>query len=83
MDWTEQEAHWDRLVDLAWERCLQEHVDDERQTKLEAKRRLRAGEPVYGDAGWFWTPMRLRRERREERADELNYMVFELQGYGL
>lgn len=83
MELDEQLAHWDRLADLAWERCIQEFIDDEKPTKLEAKRRLRAGEPLYGDEGWYWGPKRLRKERRQERADDLNYMVFELQGLGL
>lgn len=82
MDLGEQLAEFDRLKDLAFERCLQEFADDRRATLAMARRRLIAGEPLYGDEGWHWTPARLKREMREERADDVVYEVFELRQLG-
>jgi len=79
----EQLAEYDRLAALSYERALQESVEERKAIIAEGRRRLMAGEPLYGDEGWHWTPAKLKREKRQEKADDVVYGVFLLRQLGL
>jgi hypothetical protein len=83
MDLDEQLVHFDRLSELAYERTLQAFADERKKILREARKRLIANYGLYGDAGWYHTPIQHHHDRLEEFADSLNYTIMELRGYGL
>jgi hypothetical protein len=78
MDLEQQLSYFDANVQLAYDRCLQEFADDRPQITAKARERLIDGYPAYGMKGWLWCRFRLKRERREEYADAVNYRVMQL-----
>ncbi len=73
-----QLEYFDRHAEKAYARCLRAFKERKPEIIAEARRRLEAGFPVYGDEGWHWSHERLHQAELEEVGDMVNYRLMKM-----
>ena len=74
----EQLAVFDRKSEQAYRRCLRSFKDRHEEILSEARKRMVASYPDYGDRSWRKGFHELRQDELEEMADCINYRVMRI-----